>query len=151
MSALENIALPLRVVHGHSPAVARKEAMDQLARLGLQTHSAKRPGQLSGGQRQRVAIARAIAVKPRVLFLDEPTSALDPEMKAEVLGMIEEIKNARRDLILVTHEMQFARSVADRMVFLADGQILQAGLPQDVMGNPSHEACRSFFARVLKY
>ncbi|MEZ0296541.1 MAG: amino acid ABC transporter ATP-binding protein [Candidatus Methylacidiphilales bacterium] len=151
ITALQNIELPLKVVHGQSPSAARKEAMDQLARLGLEAHAGKRPGQLSGGQRQRVAIARAIAVRPRVLFLDEPTSALDPEMKAEVLGMVEEIKNERRDLILVTHEMHFARSVADQIVFVAEGQILQKGLPQEVMDSPAHDICRNFFARVLKY
>ncbi|PTY04069.1 glutamine ABC transporter ATP-binding protein [Verrucomicrobia bacterium LW23] len=151
MSALENIALPLRVVHGRTAEVARREALDQLARLGLEAHAAKRPGQLSGGQRQRVAIARAIAARPRVVFLDEPTSALDPEMKAEVLSLIAEIKSQRRDLILVTHEMHFAKMVADHMVFLADGQILQTGTPQQVMDEPTHPVIQSFFSRVLKF
>ena len=99
-------------------------------------HAHKRPAELSGGQRQRVAIARAIAIKPQVVLLDEPTSALDPEMTAEVLELIEELKQEGRDLLLVTHEMGFARRLADRVALLADGRIAEFGPPEQIFGAP---------------
>ena len=104
-----------------------------------------------GGQRQRVAIARAIAIKPQVVLLDEPTSALDPEMTAEVLELIEELKNEGRDLLLVTHEMGFARHVADRVALLAEGRIAEFGPPEQLFGAPESDATRAFLRRVLKY
>ena len=122
-----------------------------LARFRLESHAAKRPAQLSGGQRQRVAIARAISIKPRLLLFDEPTSALDPEMTAEVLDMIKELREEGRDFILVTHEMGFARRFADHVVFLADGRILESGPVDQVFERPAHPKVRDFLARVLKY
>jgi len=151
LSALANLTLPLEKVHAHSPEQARETALAALRRFGLEAHAHKKPAELSGGQKQRVAIARAVAVRPRVLLFDEPTSALDPEMTAEVLDVIEELKEENRDLILVTHEMGFARVVADRVVFLADGKIVESGTPGEVFAAPRTEACRTFLARVLKY
>ncbi len=112
LSALQNVTLPLEKVHGFSAAEAEAIARQSLARFQLEKHALKRPAELSGGQRQRVAIARAVAIKPRLLLFDEPTSALDPEMTAEVLDVIGELREEGRDFILVTHEMGFARQVA---------------------------------------
>jgi polar amino acid transport system ATP-binding protein len=151
LTALQNITLPLEKVHGYAPAAAREVAMQMLTRFQLATHAAQKPAALSGGQRQRVAIARALAVKPRVLFFDEPTSALDPEMTAEVLDMIRALRVEGQDLILVTHEMGFARVVADRAAFLAEGRILEYGPTAEIFSNPATEACRRFLANVLKY
>jgi polar amino acid transport system ATP-binding protein len=151
LTALQNITLPLEKVHGHTPSAAQEIAMQLLGRFQLETHAAKRPAVLSGGQRQRVAIARAIAIQPRVLLFDEPTSALDPEMTAEVLDMIRELSTEARDLILVTHEMGFARAVADRIAFLADGRILECGEPDQIFAAPTTAPCRRFLAKVLKY
>jgi polar amino acid transport system ATP-binding protein len=151
LAALANITLPLEKVHGHSPAKAREIALEALRRFHLADHAHKKPAELSGGQQQRVAIARAIAVRPRMLLFDEPTSALDPEMTAEVLDVIEELKEEHRDFILITHEMGFARVAADHAVFLADGRIIEEGTPAALFGGPRSDACRSFLSRVLKY
>ena len=151
LTALQNITLPLEKVHDYAPAEAREVAMRLLTRFQLATHAAQKPAALSGGQRQRVAIARALAVKPRVLLFDEPTSALDPEMTAEVLDMIRELGAEGQDLILVTHEMGFARVVADRVAFLADGRILECGTAEQLFNAPATESCRKFLAAVLKY
>ena len=151
LSALKNITLPLEKVHGHSSAEAVEIAMRILARLQLESHAHKRPAGLSGGQRQRIAIARAIAIKPRLLLFDEPTSALDPEMTAEVLDLIRELGDEGRDFILVTHEMGFARRVADHVALLAGGRIVEAGPVEQVFDRPCKEESRDFLARVLKY
>lgn len=151
LSALANICLPLEQVHGFSQEAARDEAMMHLRRFRLEAHAGKRPAELSGGQRQRVAIARAIAIRPKLLLFDEPTSALDPEMTAEVLDVIGELRTEGRDLILVTHEMGFARAVSDQVAFLGDGRIIECGPPEQVFGAPREAATRDFFARVLKY
>jgi len=151
LNALENITLPLEKVHGFGPAEARAAAMEILARFHLEKHAQKRPAELSGGQRQRVAIARAISIKPRLLFFDEPTSALDPEMKAEVLEVIEELRNEGRDFILVTHEMGFARKVADQVIFLADGRIVETNSATAFFSDPQSPQLRQFLSRILKY
>ena len=151
LTALRNITLPLEKVHGRQPAEARELAEATLDRFQLLPHAHKRPAELSGGQRQRVAIARAIAIKPQVVLLDEPTSALDPEMTAEVLELIEELKNEGRDLLLVTHEMGFARELADRVALLAEGRIAEIGPPEQLFANPQSEATRAFLRRVLRY
>jgi polar amino acid transport system ATP-binding protein len=122
-----------------------------LRRFQLDTHAAKKPAELSGGQRQRVAIARAVAIHPRALLFDEPTSALDPEMTAEVLDMIRELSMEGHDLVLVTHEMGFARAVADRVAFLSDGHILECGEAEQVFTVPTTVQCRRFMDMVLKY
>jgi polar amino acid transport system ATP-binding protein len=151
LTALRNITLPLEKVHGRGADEARELAEGTLRRFRLLDHAHKRPAELSGGQRQRVAIARAIAIKPQVVLLDEPTSALDPEMTAEVLELIEEIKNEGRDLLLVTHEMGFARHVADRVALLAGGRIAEIGPPEQLFAAPQSDATREFLRRVLKY
>jgi len=151
LTALQNITLPLEKVHGHSPAEAGEIARQLMARFRLEKHSARRPAELSGGQRQRVAIARAISIKPRLLLFDEPTSALDPEMTADVLDMIKELREEGRDFILVTHEMGFARQVADQVALLADGRIIEAGPVQQIFENPARPESRQFLAKVLKY
>jgi polar amino acid transport system ATP-binding protein len=151
LTALENITLALEKVHGRSADEAHETAMTTLRRFQLEEHAAKKPAELSGGQKQRVAIARAIATQPRLLLLDEPTSALDPEMTAEVLGLIEELKAEGRDFVLVTHAMGFARRVADSVAFLADGRIVERGTPAELFGAPQSAQCRDFLARVLRY
>ena len=151
LTALANITLPLEKVHGLSPAEAEHIARETLGRFQLADHAHKKPAQLSGGQKQRVAIARASAIKPRVLLFDEPTSALDPEMTAEVLDVIEELKNDGRDFLLVTHEMGFARHVADRVAFLAQGRIVEHAPAEELFAAPRSAECRDFLARILKY
>ncbi len=151
LSALENLTLPLEKAHGQTPDQARETALAALRRFRLEPHAHKRPGQLSGGQKQRVAIARAIAGKPKALFFDEPTSALDPEMAAEVLDIIEELKREGTDFVLVTHQMGFARRVADRIAFLALGKLLESGAPDELFGSPQTAICRDFLSRVLNY
>jgi len=151
LTAFQNITLPLEKVHGRSPVEARELAEGTLRRFQLLDHAHKRPAELSGGQRQRVAIARAIAIKPQVVLLDEPTSALDPEMTAEVLELIEEIKQEGRDLLLVTHEMGFARRLADRVALLSEGHIAEFGPPEQIFGASQSEVTQSFLRRVLKY
>jgi polar amino acid transport system ATP-binding protein len=151
LSALGNITLPLEKVHGFGRGEARKKALDLLERFQLGEHAAHYPWQLSGGQRQRVAIARAVAIKPRVLLFDEPTSALDPEMTAEILDLIVELRHEGMDLILVTHEMGFARSVSDFVLFLADGRIIEQGPPAALFSSPQSAETRRFLSRILKY
>lgn len=151
LTALENVALPLHHVHGRSAGEARSIALEHLSRFRLESHAGKTPSQLSGGQRQRVAIARAIAIKPRLLLFDEPTSALDPEMTAEVLDVIAELRDEGRDFVLVTHEMGFARAVADQVAFLASGRIVESGRPETVFDEPGSEETRDFLSRVLRY
>ena len=151
LTALQNVTLPLEKVHGLTRDQARDTAMQHLTRFRLGEHTHKRPAELSGGQRQRVAIARAIAIKPRLLFFDEPTSALDPEMTGGVLEVIEELRDEGRDFVLVTHEMGFARRVADQVALLADGRIVESGPSAQVFDAPQHEVSRRFFEKVLKY
>jgi len=151
LTALENIVLPLEKVHEHAPKQARDVALELLRRFQLDAHAHKKPAALSGGQRQRVAIARAVAIKPRVVLFDEPTSALDPEMTAEVLDMIEQLREAGTDLILVTHEMGFARLAADRVAFLSQGRVLEFGETKSVFDSPGTEECKRFLGTVLKY
>ena len=151
LTALRNITLPLEKVHGREPAEARARAEETLRRFRLLDHAHKKPAELSGGQRQRVAIARAIAIKPQVVLLDEPTSALDPEMTAEVLELIEELKQEGRDLLLVTHEMGFARRLADRVALLAEGRIAEIGPPEQVFAASQSDVTREFLRRVLRY
>ena len=151
LTALQNITLPLEKVHQYKAGEARHVAEEILARFQLSEHSHKPPAQLSGGQRQRVAIARAISIKPKLLLFDEPTSALDPEMTAEVLEVIEELRKEGRDLVLVTHQMGFAHRIADQIALLSGGQILECGPPSQVLDNPESETTRQFLAKILKY
>lgn len=151
LTALRNITLPLEQVHGFSPEESISRAMELLHRFQLREHAYKTPAQLSGGQNQRVAIARVMAIKPKFLLLDEPTSALDPEFTSEVLDMIEELRAEKKDLILVTHEMGFARKVADQVLFLSHGIIIEAGATKDIFENPRHPELKQFLDKVLKY
>ena len=150
MTALENVALPLRVVHGASSDEADDRARELLARLGLEDSLAKRPAQLSGGQKQRVAIARALAARPRLLLLDEPTSALDPEFTTEVLDVVRDLAEAGTRFIIVTHEMAFARDVADQVIFMDGGFIVEQGDPKQVIDHPQEERTKQFLARFAE-
>jgi polar amino acid transport system ATP-binding protein len=151
LTALRNISLPLEKVHGHPPAEAESMARQSLDRFGLSDHAEKMPAQLSGGQQQRVGIARAVARKPEILFLDEPTSALDPEMTAEVLELIQELAEAGQDIILSTHEMGFARAVADQVAFVAAGRIEEVSPPVELFGSPHSALCKRFLSKVMRY
>jgi polar amino acid transport system ATP-binding protein len=151
LDALANVMLPLTAVHGMSSDEARSRSEELLARLRLDGHAHKRPAELSGGQRQRVAIARAVAIRPKLLLFDEPTSALDPEMTAEVLEVIADLKAEGRTFILVTHAMNFARTVADEVAFLGGGKILEHNSAQDFFAAPQTEIARRFLERVLQY
>ncbi|MEI8292478.1 MAG: amino acid ABC transporter ATP-binding protein [bacterium] len=151
LSALQNVMLPLTEVHKIEASHARERAMDVLNRFSLAEHSGKQPAQLSGGQRQRVAIARALATNPSVLLLDEPTSALDPEMTAEVLDVIAELRESGKPIILITHEMGFARRSADQVAFIANGGVLECAAAGEFFTNPVQAAVRQFLDRILKY
>ncbi|MGO8701449.1 MAG: amino acid ABC transporter ATP-binding protein [Limisphaerales bacterium] len=151
LSALQNLTMPLIQVRGHSAREAEDIGRQLLARFRLEAQADKRPAELSGGQRQRVALARAISGKPRLLLLDEPTSALDPEMTAEVLDVIAELREEGRDFILVTHEMGFARKITGRAAFLADGRILEHGPVERLFDSPAAPETRAFLSKVLKY
>ncbi len=151
LTAAANVALPLEKVYGVPVAEARERAAAVLERFGLADHAAKHPAEMSGGQQQRVGIARAIAHQPELLILDEPTSALDPEMTAEVLDLIRELAEAGQDIILSTHEMGFARAVADRVAFLAGGKVVEQGEGETVFGSPSSGEAERFLARVMRW
>jgi len=149
LSALDNLTLPLIHVHGLSPAAARERVAEPLDRFKLAEHAHKRPSQLSGGQKQRIAILRALATQPERLFLDEPTSALDPEMTAEVLEMIGELKEIGTRFVLVTHEMGFARRVADEVAFVGGGKVVASGPASTMFEHCPEPRVREFFARIL--
>jgi polar amino acid transport system ATP-binding protein len=149
LSVLENVTeAPIRVL-GQSASSAHEKAKAILDRVGMSGHLHAYPGQLSGGQKQRVAIARALAMEPRGLLCDEITSALDPELKHEVLEVLEDLKREGLTLILVTHEMGFARKAADRVVVLCDGKILEDGPPAQVLEQPRTERMKMFLQRVM--
>ena len=150
MTVLENITHAPRLVRGHSAAVANEAAMALLEKVGLADRAAAYPRQLSGGQQQRVAIARALAMEPRLMLFDEPTSALDPELVGEVLKVMKELAAGGLTMIVVTHEIGFAREVADRVVFMDGGVIVEQGSPAEVIGNPQNPRTRAFLSRVLK-
>ena len=151
LTALENVALPLRVVHGVTPENAEVRAREMLGRLGLLGHEMKRPAELSGGQQQRAAIARAHAPTPRLLLLDEPTSALDPVMTGEVLDVITELAANGQQIVLATHEISFARDVADWVVFLAQGRVQESRAAKDFFSAPQTELARQYMAGLAKY
>ena len=149
LTALDNLTLPLVHVHGLSPAAARERVAEPLERFKLADHAHKRPSQLSGGQKQRIAILRALVVQPERLFLDEPTSALDPEMTAEVLEMISELKGLGTRFVLITHEMGFARRVADEVAFVGGGKVVSSGPAATMFEHCPEPRVREFFARIL--
>ncbi|MFZ4773995.1 MAG: amino acid ABC transporter ATP-binding protein [Terrimicrobiaceae bacterium] len=151
LSAKDNVMLPLVEVQGYSKADAEIRADDVLLRFQLEAHAGKQPGLLSGGQRQRVAIARALAIEPKFLLLDEPTSALDPEMTAEVLDVIAELRESDTPIILVTHEMGFARRSADLVAFVAAGGIRECAPAGEFFSKPSTPETKKFLEKILKY
>lgn len=148
---LENVTLaPIKVRHTDKKA-AEDLAMDLLARVGVASQASKMPSQLSGGQQQRVAIARALAMQPKVMLFDEPTSALDPEMVNEVLDVMVELAHEGMTMLCVTHEMGFARKVADKVVFMSDGQILEQSTPEDFFENPKTDRAKDFLSKILTH
>lgn len=151
LSAIENITLPLEKVHKIKKDEANLRAKTLLDRFQLGEHSHKYPSQLSGGQQQRVAIARAVALESQFLLLDEPTSALDPALTSEVLDSILELKKEKKDLILVTHEMGFAKNVADYVLFIDKGKILESGEAISLFKNPQTPELKIFLGKTLKY
>jgi len=148
LTAAENVSLAPVVVHGRPKAEARARSRELLARVGLGDKADKHPRLLSGGQQQRVAIARALAIEPKLILFDEPTSALDPELVGEVLSVIKSLAHDGMTLMIVTHEMQFAREVADRVVFMADGTVVEDGTPEEVLGGSREARTRAFLERV---
>ena len=149
MTVLENIMLaPMKVKHAVR-AEAEKTARELLARVGLAEKADAYPDNLSGGQQQRVAIARALAMHPKVMLFDEPTSALDPEMVGEVLDVMRALANEGMTMVVVTHEMGFAREVGDRLLFVDEGRIIESGVPHEVFEHPKEERTRSFLSKVL--
>ena len=143
-SVLKNLVDPQTRVLGRNKEDAKKTAMELLEKMGLGDKANAYPCQLSGGQQQRVAIARALAMQPEILFFDEPTSALDPELTGEVLKVIRQLAEENMTMVIVTHEMSFAKDVADRVIFMADGVIVEQGDPKEVFGNPQQERTRQF-------
>ena len=149
MSALKNCMIGQTKVLGKSKAEAKKAAMHYLGKVGMAPYINAKPSQLSGGQKQRVAIARALAMNPEVLLFDEPTSALDPQMVGEVLEVMRNLAKEGLTMIVVTHEMAFARDVSSRVVFMADGVICEEGTPSDIFENPKNEKTKEFLSRFL--
>ena len=150
-TALGNVTLALIKARRMSPADARKRAMEVLDRVGLADRADHYPSQLSGGQQQRVAIARALAVEPGIMFFDEATSALDPELVGEVTEVMRGLARDGMTMVVVTHEMGFARKTADRVVFMDKGVIAEQGEPEQIFVNPSNERTRQFLHRVLDH
>ncbi|MBB5277217.1 polar amino acid transport system ATP-binding protein/general L-amino acid transport system ATP-binding protein [Rhizobium rosettiformans] len=151
MTVLKNVMLAPMRVRGTPEKEAERKARELLARVGIAEQAEKFPGQLSGGQQQRVAIARALAMEPRVLLFDEPTSALDPEMVGEVLDVMRKLAGSGVTMIVVTHEMGFARQVADRVIFMDGGRLVESGPPEDIFDSPKHERTRGFLRAVLNH
>jgi general L-amino acid transport system ATP-binding protein len=149
LSVIDNITLAPRQVRRMPKREATELAMQLLTQVRIPEQAHKYPGQLSGGQQQRVAIARALAMKPKVMLFDEPTSALDPEMINEVLDTMKDLARGGMTMMVVTHEMNFAREVADRVVFMADGQIVEVGTPEHFFTNPREERTKLFLSQIL--
>jgi polar amino acid transport system ATP-binding protein len=150
LTALDNVMIGLTKVKKLPKAQARDKAMAELIRVGLADRAGHYPGQLSGGQQQRVAIARALAMDPKVMLFDEPTSALDPELIGEVLSVMAQLARDRMTMLVVTHEMGFAREVADRIVFMEKGSIVEQGSPEDLFERPQHARTREFLWKITE-
>jgi len=146
---IDNIILAPSLLKKGNQKDLKKEAMDLLKKVGLEDKANAYPAQLSGGQKQRVAIARALAMNPEVLLFDEPTSALDPEVVGDVLEVMKDLAKEGMTMAVVTHEMNFAKDVSDKVVFMADGVIVESGTPQNIFEKPQHDRTRNFLARVL--
>ncbi|TPW74235.1 amino acid ABC transporter ATP-binding protein [Schumannella soli] len=149
-SVLRNVAFPQERVLGRSREEAEARALTLLERVGLKEKAHQHPARCSGGQQQRIAIARALALEPSAMLFDEPTSALDPEVGVEVLAVMRELASAGMTMIVVTHEMQFAREVGDHLVVMADGRIIEEGVPAEIMAAPKEERTRRFLSAVLE-
>ena len=150
MKVIDNITLALTKVHGLDKEKAEEKALRVLKKVGLEEKAYAYPGQLSGGQQQRVAIARALAIEPKLILFDEPTSALDPELIGEVLITMEEIAKEGKTMVVVTHEVDFAKEVADRVIFIDNGKILEVADPEKFFTNPEHPRLKSFLKRLLE-
>jgi len=150
LTVVENLMLAPQWVLGLSRAEAEERAAQQLKRVHIGEQALKYPGQLSGGQQQRVAIARAMCMRPRIILFDEPTSALDPEMVKEVLDVMIELAGGGMTMLVVTHEMEFAKAVADRVVFMYEGQIVEQAPPGEFFANARHERSRAFLSKILR-
>ncbi|HKZ97812.1 MAG TPA: amino acid ABC transporter ATP-binding protein [Hyphomicrobiaceae bacterium] len=151
LTVLDNLALAPCWVRRMPRAEAERRALELLERVKIKDQAAKYPGQLSGGQQQRVAIARALAMNPRLMLFDEPTSALDPEMVKEVLDVMMELARQGMTMLVVTHEMGFARAVADRVIFMDRGEIVEEAPPKEFFASPRHERTRAFLSQILKH
>jgi len=151
LTVLQNITLAPLQVKKQNKVEAEKSAMELLERVGIPEQAGKFPGQLSGGQQQRVAIARALAMNPKIMLFDEPTSALDPEMIKEVLDVMIELAKSGMTMIVVTHEMGFARSVADTLYFFDEGQLIESGVPEDIYTNPQEDRTKLFLSQILQH
>lgn len=149
MSVIENIMLAPMKVRGISEEQARQKSMELLGKVGLVEKADAYPNSLSGGQKQRVAIARALAMQPKVMLFDEPTSALDPEMVGEVLEVMKQLAKEGMTMVVVTHEMGFAREVGDRVIFMDEGYIVEENSPKEIFENPQHHRTQSFLSKVL--
>jgi general L-amino acid transport system ATP-binding protein len=149
LTVLENVTLGPRQVRRRPKKEAQEKAMEVLTRVQIPEQAEKYPGQLSGGQQQRVAIARALAMEPKIMLFDEPTSALDPEMIKEVLDVMIELAGSGMTMIVVSHEMGFAREVANRIVFMAEAEIVEVGTPEHFFTNPREERTKQFLAQIL--
>ncbi|MFJ8247663.1 amino acid ABC transporter ATP-binding protein [Peribacillus asahii] len=148
-TVLENITLGPIKIHATGKAEAEKLALELLDKVGLQSKANSYPGELSGGQKQRVAIARALAMNPKIMLFDEPTSALDPEMVGDVLEVMKQLAKEGMTMVVVTHEMGFAREVGDRVIFMDGGYIVEENEPNQLFGNPQHERTKAFLSKVL--
>ena len=151
LTVIDNITLAPRQVRHEAKDAAEEAAMKLLERVGIPEQARKYPGQLSGGQQQRVAIARSLCMRPRIMLFDEPTSALDPEMIKEVLDVMIELANEGITMICVTHEMGFAKTVADRVIFMDEGQIIEENNPHEFFDNPQHERTQLFLSQILSH
>lgn len=151
LTILDNLTLAPQVALGKAKQECESLALELLERVGIADQAKKYPAQLSGGQQQRAAIARALVMRPKVMLFDEPTSSLDPEMTAEVLDVIKGLAHSGMTLIIVTHEMGFAREVSDRILFFDQGQIIEEGTPGEFFSSPKHPRCKSFLAKTLRY
>ena len=150
MTVLRNVSLAVRIVRKFDPQQARAAASEVLEQVGLGEYAKAHPGELSGGQQQRVAIARALAMKPRIMLFDEVTSALDPELVGEVLKVMRRLALEGMTMIVITHEMTFARDVADRVVFMDEGVVVEQGSPDVLLSNPQADRTRAFLRRLLE-
>jgi len=150
LSVLDNCVVGQTRVLGRKKPEAKETALQYLEKVGMDQYVNAKPHQISGGQKQRVAIARALSMEPEALLFDEPTSALDPEMVGEVLKVIRDLADTGLTMIIVTHEMDFAREVADRVIFMADGVITEEDTPDNIFGRPKHEKTRAFLTRILE-